>query len=59
MIILTCSCASSPFLQMTYRNPNAVYACINLGEAMTAKEIVDRSIVIEADIGVVLTELAN
>lgn len=48
-----------PFLQMTYRNPNAVYACINLGEAMTAKEIVDRSIVIEADIGVVLTELAN
>ena len=48
-----------PFLQMTYRNPNAVYVCINLGEAMTAKEVVDRSIVIEADIGVVLTELAN
>lgn len=43
-----------PFLQMTYRNPKAVYACINLGEAMTAKEIADRSIVIDMDIGMVL-----
>ena len=43
-----------PFLRMTYRNPKAVYACVNLGEAMTAKEIADRSIVIDADIGTVL-----
>lgn len=48
-----------PFLRMTYRNPNAVYACINYGEAMTAKEIADRSIVINADIGAVLQALSN
>lgn len=47
-----------PFLQMTYRNPNAVYACINLGEAMTAKEIRDRSIVIDADIVEVLERIS-
>lgn len=43
-----------PFMQMTYRNQNAIYACVNLGEAMTAKEIKSRSIVIDADIGNVL-----
>ena len=43
-----------PFMQMTYRNQNAIYACVNLGEAMAAKEIKSRSIVIDADIGNVL-----
>ncbi len=40
-----------PFMQMTYRNPKATYACINFGEALTAPEIKDRSICINADIG--------
>ena len=40
-----------PFWQMTARNPNAVYACINFGEAAVPDEIADRSICISADIG--------
>lgn len=43
-----------PFMQLTYRNPKAIYTCINLGEAMTAKEIASRSILIDADIRIVL-----
>ncbi len=46
-----------PFWKMTYSNPKAVYACINLGEAYTAKEIENRSICINEDIGKVLREL--
>ena len=43
-----------PFMQMTYKNPEAVYATINLGEAFTVEQIKDRSIVINGDIGEVL-----
>ena len=43
-----------PFWQMTYRNPKAVYACVNLGEAIAPEEIKDRSICIDGDIGVTL-----
>lgn len=39
-----------PFWQLTAENPQAVYACINLGEAAAPKEITDRSILINADI---------
>ena len=46
-----------PFLRLTYENPRATYACVNLGQAMTAKEIADRSIVIDADIDRVLEDL--
>ena len=46
-----------PFWQMTYRNPKAVYACINLGEARAPREIRERSICIDGDIGEVLKEL--
>ena len=38
-------------------NPLATYACINYGQAMVAREIVDRSIVIDDDIDAVLDEL--
>ena len=31
-----------PFWQMTYQNPKAVYACINLGEADAPKHLVDK-----------------
>ena len=46
-----------PFWQMTYRNPKAVYACVNLGETVAPREIKDRSICIEGDIGEVLENL--
>ncbi|MBQ7211836.1 MAG: Sir2 silent information regulator family NAD-dependent deacetylase [Muribaculaceae bacterium] len=46
-----------PFMQMTLKNPEAVYATINLGEAFTVEQIKDRSIVIDADIAVVLEEM--
>ena len=38
-------------------NPNAVYACINYGEAQCSSDIRDRSICIDGDIGQVLDEL--
>ena len=46
-----------PFMQMTYKNPEAIYATINLGEAFTVEQIQDRSIVINGDIGEVLETL--
>ena len=46
-----------PFWQMTAQNPKAVYTCINYGEAYVPKEIVKRSICINADIGEVLKQL--
>ena len=46
-----------PFWQMTYRNPKAVYACVNLGEAYAPGEIANRSICIDGDIGEVLKKI--
>lgn len=43
-----------PFWQMTLANKNAVYACVNYGEAFCPREIADRSICIDGDIGEVL-----
>ena len=43
-----------PFWQMTYQNPKAMYACVNLGEAYAPKEIGSRAICINGDIGEVL-----
>lgn len=45
-----------PFWQMTYQNPKAAYACINYGDAAAPKEIAERSICIDGDIGEVLKE---
>ena len=39
---------------MTYENPRAVYACVNLGEAWAPKEIAERSVCINGNIGEVL-----
>ena len=44
-----------PFWQMTAANENAVYACINYGEAFCPGEIENRSICIDGDIAEVLT----
>lgn len=46
-----------PFWQMTAKNPRATYACVNYGEAACPKEIADRSIVVNADIGEVVSAL--
>lgn len=46
-----------PFWQMTAKNPNAVYACINLGEAICPDAIAKQSICINADIACVLAAL--
>lgn len=46
-----------PFWQMTYQNPQAIYVCVNPGEAYAPKEIRSRSICISEDIGKVLEKL--
>ena len=45
------------FWQMVYQNPNAVYACINQGQAYAPSEIRDRSICIDGDIGNIVKQL--
>lgn len=45
-----------PFWQMTAKNPNAVYACINQGQTFCPQEIKRQSICINSDISVVLSE---
>lgn len=40
-----------PFWQMTAQNPNAVYACVNLGESFCPSDIMNQSICIDNDIG--------
>lgn len=48
-----------PFRQMTARNPKAVYACLNDGEADCPPEIRQRSVFIDADISTVLDKLVS
>ena len=46
-----------PFWQETYRNPEAFYVCLNLGDAAAPGEITERSLCIDGDIGEILEEL--
>lgn len=46
-----------PFWQMTASNPNAVYACINQGQAFCPQEIQRQEICINADIGDTLSSI--
>lgn len=46
-----------PFLRMTAENPKATYACLNLGEAFTMSGLEEQSILFDADIGKVLSDL--
>ena len=48
-----------PFWQMTAKNPNATYACINQGQAMCPQEIEQRSICLDADISAVIARLQH
>jgi NAD-dependent SIR2 family protein deacetylase len=46
-----------PFWRETYQNPKATYACLNYNEAEAPKEIADRSICVDGDIGAALDRL--
>lgn len=48
-----------PFWQMTAKNPNAIYACINQGQAVCPREIQQQAICIDADIGCILRGLSQ
>ena len=48
-----------PFWQMTMANKDAVYACLNYGEAFCPEEIEDRAICIDGDIGEVFAEMTG
>ncbi|HHX68833.1 MAG: hypothetical protein WAO56_05500 [Miniphocaeibacter sp.] len=48
-----------PFRIMTAKNPNSVYATLNMDNYFTPKEIKNRTISIEEDIGKVLEDLNN
>lgn len=43
-----------PFWQMTAKNPNATYACINQEQVFAPEEIASRAIVVNDDIGKIL-----
>jgi NAD-dependent SIR2 family protein deacetylase len=46
-----------PFCQMTLKNPKAVYACLNYGDAASPREIEKQSICIDGDAGKILGKL--
>ena len=46
-----------PFWQMTAKNPNAVYACVNFDEAFCPEELKGKSICINRDIAEVLRDM--
>jgi NAD-dependent SIR2 family protein deacetylase len=46
-----------PFWQMTTKNPNATYACVNYGDVACPDEICKQAIYIDSDIGKVLIDL--
>ena len=48
-----------PFWQMTAKNPDAIYACINQGQAVCPPEIERRSICVNTDIGQALQNLSD
>ena len=48
-----------PFWNMTAKNPDATYTCINYGEAVCPEDIKDRAICIDGDIGGALHRLSS
>lgn len=46
-----------PFLRMAAQNPKTTYACLNLSEAFTISGLEEQSILFDADIGKVLSDL--
>ena len=45
-----------PFWRMTAENPQAVYVCVNQGEAVCPREIAGRSVCLDDDIGEILSQ---
>lgn len=48
-----------PFWQMTAKNTNAIYACVNQGQAVCPQEIEQRSICLDADISAAIARLQH
>lgn len=48
-----------PFWQMTAKNMNAIYACINQGQAVCPQEIERQTICIDADIDTILRKIMS
>ena len=48
-----------PFWQMTAKDPEATYVCVNYGEAVCPEQICDRSVCIDGDISSVLATLQS
>ena len=48
-----------PFWRMTYQNPKAVYACMNLFKTYCPREIQKQAICMEGDIGAELKKLCQ
>lgn len=48
-----------PFWRMTYQNPQAVYACVNLAEAYCPREIQRHAICIDRDIGKTIGQISK
>ena len=48
-----------PFWRMTAKNPNAIYVCLNFGEAYAPDEITEQSICIDGDIHNILLALTH
>ena len=46
-----------PFWRMTAKDPDAVYACVNYGEAVCPEQIRERSVCIDGDVGKVIREM--
>ena len=48
-----------PFWRMTAANPQATYACLNYGKAVTHADIKHQSVCIDGDIGKILNDIAK
>lgn len=48
-----------PFWQMTAQNENAIYACINMGEAAAPNDIMEQSILIDSDIALCIGDICE
>lgn len=48
-----------PFWRMTAANPEAMYVCVNAGQAVCPRELEGRSLCLDGDIGAVLAALAQ
>lgn len=48
-----------PFWQTTAENPDAVYACVNSGQALCPREIESQAVCLDGDIGAVLEQMRD